>query len=300
MTDFQATPTFNGPREGFVFSTGAKVRSPLRELDDEPPLLRPRCSGSPELRADPAARRGQGTGYYKKRPAPPAKQPARKRAALKRAACAPAPPLPFTPAARELTCRRMPLRSGPAGGVAPPLLKDGDYVLCAYYPRDVFRVRKIRLSLTQPHYWSYEIRNPRLVGAHPRPPAAACGRGPNAPPLRPGDYNWVAERYLVSYHPPQGELNPDRAIEWVVGKSGALDASTAEPSRAESQREKFIPSTLLAPPTAPPTAAPVRSRTRRARARPSPRAHSPLCAANRRLRPTLRRRSASRAIRCRW
>ena len=89
------------------------------------------------------------------------------------------------------------------------------------------------------------------------------------PPLRPGDYNWVAERYLVSYHPPQGELNPDRAIEWVVGKSGALDASTAEPSRAESQREKFIPSALLAPPTAPPTAAPVRSRTRRARARPS-------------------------------
>ena len=148
----------------------------------------------------------------------------------------------------------MPLRSGPAGGVAPPLLKDGDYVLCAYYPRDVFRIRKIRLSLTQPHYWSYEIRNPRLVGAHPRPPAAACGRGPNAPPLRPGDYNWVAERYLVSYHPPQGELNPDRAIEWVVGKSGALDASTAEPSRAESQREKFIPSALLAPPTAPPTA----------------------------------------------
>eukprot|EP01045_Picozoa_sp_COSAG04_P046231 COSAG04_NODE_16625_length_493_cov_1.296954_1_plen_102_part_01 len=44
MTDFQATPTFNGPREGFVFSTGAKVRSPLRlpkgELD-EPPLLGP-------------------------------------------------------------------------------------------------------------------------------------------------------------------------------------------------------------------------------------------------------------------
>ncbi len=197
----------------------------------------------------------------------------------------------------------MPLRSGPAGGVAPPLLKDGDYVLCAYYPRDVFRVRKIRLSLTQPHYWSYEIRNPRLVGAHPRPPARRLprgGRGPNAPPLRPGDYNWVAERYLVSYHPPQGELNPDRAIEWVVGKSGALDASTAEPSRAESQREKFIPSALLAPPTAPPTAAPVRSRTRRARARPSPRAHSPLCAANRRQRPTLRQRSASRATRCRW
>ena len=184
MTDFQATPTFNGPREGFVFSTGAKVRSPLRELDDEPPLLRPRCSGSPELRADPAARRGQGTGYYKKRPAPPAKQPARKRAALKRAACAPAPPLPFTPAARELTCRRMPLRSGPAGGVAPPLLKDGDYVLCAYYPRDVFRIRKIRLSLTQPHYWSYEIRNPRLVGAHPRPPARRLPRVDGAPTRR--------------------------------------------------------------------------------------------------------------------
>ena len=243
--------------------------------------------------------RGQGTGYYKKRPAPPAKQPARKRAALKRAACAPAPPLPFAPA-RELTCRRA-FAQRPRGRRRAPAAQG-------------WRLRPLRLLPPRrlpdqedpplPDAAALlELRDQEPPARRCAPPPAGCRvwTGPQPrPPLRPGDYNWVAERYLVSYHPPQGELNPDRAIEWVVGKSGALDASTAEPSRAESQREKFIPSALLAPPTAPPTAAPVRSRTRRARARPSARAHSPLCAANRRLRPTLRQRSASRATRCRW
>jgi hypothetical protein len=57
-----------------------------------------------------------------------------------------------------------------------------------------------------------------------------------------GNYNWVAERYLVRYHPPQGELNPDRAMEWVVGDQGTLDQNL--PMERESQRDKYYPSRL--------------------------------------------------------
>jgi hypothetical protein len=38
-------------------------------------------------------------------------------------------------------------------------------VLCAYYTRDIFIVKQLRRSLTTPHYWSYEIYNPRLLGS---------------------------------------------------------------------------------------------------------------------------------------
>ena len=59
-----------------------------------------------------------------------------------------------------------------------------------------------------------------------------------------GNYNWVAERYLVSYHPPQGELNPDRTIEWFIGEHGTLDQSL--PMERKSRRNEYHPSRLLA------------------------------------------------------
>lgn len=122
-----------------------------------------------------------GLGYYRLKPAQRAPEPPRKKA-----------------------------REGPVpGGLAPPTVKVGDYVLCAYYPRDIFVVKAVRLSMGQsPSFWSCELANPRLIGL----------------------YNWVGERYLVCYRPPQGELSPERLADWCTSPEGGTLADIIEPT----------------------------------------------------------------------
>lgn len=47
----------------------------------------------------------------------------------------------------------------------------------------------------------------------------------------------------MNYHPPQGELNPDRPMEWVVGEHGTLDQSLS--IERGSCRDEYQPSRLL-------------------------------------------------------
>ena len=53
---------------------------------------------------------------------------------------------------------------GGAQSLSPPVVKPGDYVQCSYYPRDLFMVKAIRVSLSKPPFWSCELVSKLQLG----------------------------------------------------------------------------------------------------------------------------------------